>query len=129
MYFTVEGPRNISTTSSSFSFNPLNIGGGGYVTGVSDFMSDGTKVCRSNSGSCYLWNGSKWVTLWTNTNLPTNVWGSGQTVYPGGCYELRVAPSNTNVFYGIIGRGNSFGGAWIVSTDKGSTWTDTGLAI
>src|SRR5882762_6047641 len=104
-----------------FPFQPLRIGGGGFVTGF-DITADGTRVCRCDSFGAYIWNPgtSKWDQLCTTTRLPA----ATQTLLSAhGVFELRIAPSNTNVLYMHYGQGNGNGNPWaFVSINKGQTW-------
>jgi hypothetical protein len=115
--------------SSSVPLNtwlPLKMGGGGYVTGI-DINPDGTKLVRTDTYGAYLWTGSQWQQLVTQSAMPAanfgyappsginqNGLGNG-----GGVYEISSAPSNSSVIY------MAYAGQIFKSTNKGSTFTLT----
>src|SRR5260221_674975 len=76
-----------------FPFQPLRVGGGGFITGI-DIAPDGTKVCRCDSFGAYIYQGGKWQQLCTTSRLPVSAQGA---LTPSGVYELRIAPSNSQV--------------------------------
>src|SRR5207244_5575668 len=45
-------------------WKPLDIGGGGYVTGI-DIAPDNTMVVRTDTYGAYIWNGTQWQQLIT----------------------------------------------------------------
>src|SRR5215212_5437999 len=94
------------------SWQPVDIGAGGYLTGM-DIASDGTKVVRTDTYGAYLWTGSEWQQLVTTSSMP-----GGQAIAQG-VYEIRIAPSNTNILY------MEYSGQVFKSTDRGTTWTQT----
>jgi hypothetical protein len=131
-------PLNGGATSGS-TFGQIPIGGGGYVTGM-DLAADGTIVGRVDVFGAYLNNTSNidntsnvgnWAPLITATSVPSSLFGfangdSGGTYvdfagHGGGVYEIRIAPSNTNVMYMLWGAGPT--GVMLVTTNKGATWT------
>ena len=105
------------------SFAPVHIGGGGYVTGM-DVAADGTMVARVDVYGCYVCNGmSPWVQVVTANNMPPSIVGlSGAhtMLNEGGLggYEIRIAATNTSVFYMFVG------GAVLLTTDRGAHWTN-----
>lgn len=108
------------------NWQDLKVGGGGYVRGLI-VHSDGTMVGRTDTAGAYLWNGSSWVQLVTNTGLPAayipnDPTGIGEASGSQGVYEVAMAPSNSSIMY------MSFGGYVFSSTNKGTTWTQTALA-
>jgi hypothetical protein len=100
------------------TWHDLRIGGGGYIRGM-DIVADGTKVARTDSYGAYVWNGSAWQQLISSSTMPTAEINLGNN---GGIYEIRIAPSNTNIFYMM------FNGAIYVSTNKGTSWTQTAFS-
>jgi Bacterial Ig-like domain/Bacterial Ig domain len=100
---------------STDDWKPLNIGAGGYVTGI-DIAADGTMVVRTDTYGAYLWNGTQWQQLVTSMSMPAADVGAD---YNDGVYEIRIAPSNTNIFY------MEYFGCVYRSDDKGTTWTKT----
>jgi hypothetical protein len=107
------------------SWQDLKVGGGGFVRGLI-VHSDGTMVGRTDTAGAYLWNGSSWVQLVTNTSIPasylaTDPDGIGEASGGYGVYEIAIAPSNSSIMY------MNFGGYVFKSTNKGGTWTQTGF--
>lgn len=115
-------------------FQQQLLGAGGWVRGV-DINADGTRLARTDTNVCYIWNtsSSKWIPLVSQSTMPaanfgyfpqtgtsqvdqTNSLNSGT-----GCYEAASAPSNSSVIY-IVYNAQVF-----VSTTKGVTFTNTGF--
>lgn len=80
--FMVAGPSPLSNI-----WKQLNIGGGGYVTGVT-VANDNTKYVRTDVYGDYLLSGSKWEQCVTFASMPSNPGAAGS-------YEIAVAPSNS----------------------------------
>ena len=93
-------------------WKPVKIGAGGWVTGI-EIHPDGTMVARTDTAGAYLWNGAAWVQLVTAYSMPSG------TLSSEGVYELRIAPSNSNIFY------METNGGVYKSVDRGTTWTKT----
>jgi Bacterial Ig-like domain/Bacterial Ig domain len=100
---------------STDNWKPLNIGAGGFLTGI-DIAADGTMVVRTDTYGAYLWNGTQWQQLITATSMPA---ADVSVDHNQGVYEIRIAPSNTNIFY------MEYLGYVYRSDDKGTTWTKT----
>jgi hypothetical protein len=92
----------------------VKIGAGGWVTGI-DIAADGTMVARTDTYGAYIWNGTGWTQLVTAATMPSAV------TYAAGVYELRVAASNSNIFYMAMENGI------FKSVDRGQSWTKTNL--
>ena len=90
----------------------VKIGGGGMATGI-DVNSDGTLVTRTDGAGAFLWNGNEWIQLVTAYSMPA---GTDVSV---GVYEIRIAPSNSNIFY------METNGGVYKSVDRGTTWVKT----
>ncbi|WP_338502688.1 Ig-like domain-containing protein [Sphingomonas kaistensis] len=90
----------------------MAIGAGGWLTGM-DIAKDGTMVARADTYGAYIWNGNAWQQLVTAASMPDL--NSGKT----GVYEIRIAPSNSQVLY------MAFDKSVYKSTDQGKTWTKT----
>src|SRR4051794_16225437 len=92
---------------------PLRIGAGGYVTGI-DIAADDTMVVRTDTYGAYIWNGTEWQQLVTALSMPAANVGIGNQE---GVYEIRIAPSDTNVLYmeylGQVYRSDNSGGTWV----------------
>ena len=102
------------------------LGGGGYVTDIRCAGTGGNKVrvCRTDTMGAYIIasndNGQWRLAMQAEVNvdeseLKYNYYGGA------GCYDIAVAPSNTNYIYNC-----QFGYIWR-SADKGATWTRTAL--
>ena len=103
---------------TSDNWLPLRIGAGGYLTGI-DIAPDDTMVVRTDTYGAYIWNGSEWQQLVTSLSMPAANVDTGNAE---GVYEIRIAPSNTNILY------MEYLGQVYRSSDKGATWTDTNFA-
>ena len=103
-------------------WNRVLLGGGGYLTGM-DIAPDGTRVVRTDTYGAYLWNNTTgmWSQLVNSLSMPTAAVNLNVNGLPG-VYEIRIAPSNTNIFYMV------WLGYVYVSTNRGTTWTQTALA-
>jgi hypothetical protein len=119
------GPQGagVQGTTSSPSWQTLPVGGGGYVRGLI-VAADGTMVGRTDTAGAYLYNGTSWNQLVTNTSLPSayvasNPLNLGGDTGSQGVYEVAIAPSNTSIFY------MNFGGYVFSSANKGTSWTQT----
>lgn len=101
-------------------FGVLPVGGGGYVTGH-DMAADGTAVARTNTGGAYTRNstGASWNNVVTATSLGSLV-NTGSLIT--GVSEIQIAKSSTSTFYMM------WRGFVLLSTNKGGSWTDTGLS-
>lgn len=109
----------------SASWQQVAINGGGYVTGM-DMAPDGTMVCRVDVFGAYLNTAEppvSWQLLTTTASLPSSAWGftgpnyTGNYITPVGVYEIRIAASNTSIFYMMMN------GKMYFTSNKGSTWT------
>jgi hypothetical protein len=100
---------------SSNNWQTLEIGAGGYVTGI-DIAPDDTMVVRTDTYGAYIWDGTEWQQLVSSTSMPAGfvIPNSGQ-----GVYEIQIAPSNSNIMYMM------FEGDVFQSTNKGTSWTET----
>ena len=115
------GGVNVVDPTVSANWQMMKVGAGGYADGL-DKAADGTIVVRTDTNGAYLWNGSTWQQIVTSNSLPSafitaNPVSSGQ-----GVYEIQMAPSNSNIMYMM------FDGYVFVSSNKGTTWTQTSFA-
>jgi hypothetical protein len=97
------------------NWKELKIGAGGWLVGI-DIAPDDTMVVRTDTYGAYIWNGTQWQQLVTTSSMPAG------TTAVGGVYEIRIAPSNTNILY------MEYSGNLYRSSDKGTTWTKTAFA-
>lgn len=100
------------------NWQDLKVGGGGFVRGL-NIASDGTMVGRTDTAGAYLWNGTAWVQLVTNTSIPAAQLAASPVSLGQGVYELMMAPGNSSIMYMM------FNGYVFKSTNKGTTWTQT----
>jgi 20S proteasome alpha/beta subunit len=100
------------------NWKELKIGAGGWLVGM-DIAPDDTMVVRTDTYGAYIWNGTQWQQLVTSTSMPAADVGTGSAE---GVYEIRIAPSNTNILY-MEYLGNVYR-----SNDKGATWTKTAFS-
>jgi hypothetical protein len=118
--FTVSG-QAAALSSSAASFTPawrtLQLGAGGQITNI-DIMADGTTVIRTDTYGAYLklgsgsasWGGSSYAApAWQQLFTVNTMAGMTQADFfvfvdalNMGCFEIAVAPSNTNVAYAIV---------------------------
>src|SRR5688572_6733765 len=99
------------------NWQPLRIGAGGWLTGM-DITPDGTMVVRTDTYGAYLWNGTQWQQLVTSASMPSSE-VNPDVYHNEGVYEIRIAPSSSNVLY------MEYLGYVYRSTDKGASWTKT----
>lgn len=105
-------------------WNRVNIGGGGFVTGMS-FSDDGTtRYVRTDTYGDYRWNDStsQWdqmLTYQTMNAAYTVANGAGRPTY-----EVVVAPSDPNRVYRLFGGLNLY-----KSTNRGDAWSATGYTL
>ena len=111
-----KGGTTVVDPTTSTNWQTLDVGGGGWVTGIS-IANDGTMVVRTDTNGAYLWNGSQWVQLITTSSMPAAFDFSGE-----GVYEIQVAASNSSIMY------MTFDGYVFKTTNKGTTWTQTAFA-
>lgn len=114
---------------SSPVFAPLAIGGGGWVTGL-DVNSDGTLACRTDTCGAYSGNvtaGTRWQPVVNFASMPLHSVGidaNGNFAPTIGVYEIRIAPSNSSVWYMMYSDDVSqLSVSLFKSTNKGATWT------
>jgi hypothetical protein len=105
---------------ASNAWQTLKIGAGGLLSGI-DVAPDGTMVVRTDTYGAYIWNGTEWQQLVTSTSMPA-AFATANANAGQGVYEIRIAPSNTNILY------MTFEGYIFRSTNKGATWTQTNFA-
>ncbi len=109
------------TDAYGTTWHDLCIGAGGYLSGI-DIAPDGTKVIRTDTYGAYLWNGTQWDQLVSTSSMPASfLAGVNNGTYQAsfGVYEIRIAPSNSSIFYMM------YDGFVFKSVNKGTTWTQT----
>lgn len=108
----------LAAASSGYDWQPLRIGGGGWLTGL-DISADGsTRVVRTDTYGAYLWDAgtSRWIQLVTSESLPVD---EVDVERAQGVYEIRVAPSQPNRLY------MAYDGRVFRSDTRGSRWSAT----
>jgi hypothetical protein len=113
LIFSREGQLGFALDNS---WKAVDIGAGGWLVGI-DVAPDGTMVVRTDTYGAFLWNGTSWTQLATASSMPANVF------YSAAVYELRIAPSNSNIMYMEMSDG------LYKTVDKGGTWTKTTFPI
>lgn len=119
---------------STFQWKPLKVGGGGLTRDL-DIAPDGTKVCKIDVYGAYVWNPSVPSTgnaggtgLWQQLCAPGRI-PNGDPAFTtgyvashfytgGGAWDIRIAPSNSSVFYMV------WLGMMYRSANKGVTWVN-----
>lgn len=86
-----------------------------------DLAADGTHVIRTDTYGGYIWTGSIWRQLITDTSMPAAE-VTVETFHNEGIYEVRIAPSDTNILY------MTYLGFIYKSVNKGLTWVKTAFA-
>jgi hypothetical protein len=98
------------------AWKPVKIGAGGWLVGI-DAAPDGTMVVRTDTYGALLWNGTGWTQLATASSMP------GNSFYSAAVYEIRIAPSDSNIFYMQLSDG------LYKTVDKGQHWVKTGFPV
>lgn len=94
-------------------WTPLRIGAGGFTRDI-DIAPDGTKVCKVDVYGAYVWNptapssgNAGGLGIWQQLCRPPNI-PAGDPAYTAanvnsyaaaGAWDIRIAPSNSNVIY------------------------------
>ncbi|NJO83935.1 MAG: hypothetical protein HC828_14875, partial [Blastochloris sp.] len=113
--------------SNTYTWKPIEIGGGGYVTGLVVHPSEpGLVYARTDVGGVYRWDEAtkRWAQLLYADRVPTVL----DTDYE--VESVAVSKTNPNVVF-IAGGADSTSatsgtGRILKSTDRGQTWTDSG---
>lgn len=89
---------NAADLTSSYSWNPVRIGAGGFVTGIVVHPQNASvRYCRTDVGNAYRWDGSEWRPMIVrngSSGVPANV---GNVPTKVGVESIAVDPNNTNV--------------------------------
>ncbi|HVH18029.1 MAG TPA: hypothetical protein VNF72_07000 [Myxococcota bacterium] len=111
----------LAVAAASYDWQPLRIGGGGWLTGL-DISADGTtRVVRTDTYGAYVWDAetSRWMQLVTSESLPVD---EVDVERAQGVYEIRVAPNDASRLY------MAFDGRVFRSDTRGERWTATTFA-
>lgn len=102
--------------NETYSWRPVAIGGGGFITGMSSDVNGITRVVRTDVHGAYIWNevAGRWAQLATAAAMP--VADRVQSGMNEGAYEVVVAPNDpTRLYMAIKNRVYR-------SDDKGQSW-------
>jgi photosystem II stability/assembly factor-like uncharacterized protein len=110
-----------------WTWKPVKLGAGGYISGI-DIHADGTRVIRTDTYGGYKWNTatSEWDHLVTTESMPSADWdqdSSGFTYSDRGVYEIKIAPTDSNIIY------MAFDGKLFKTTNGGTSWTRTNFPV
>lgn len=110
--------------SSSYSWNQLLIGGGGFVTGVAIHPTTPNLIyARTDTSGAYKWNSGTgtWNELLLSSNVPSPAIGEPNEY---AVESIAVSAQNDQVVYVAIGTDTN--GRILKSTNQGQTWSDSG---
>lgn len=103
-------------SDETYLWKPVAIGGGGFITGMSQERQGKTKVIRADVYGAYLWDqaADRWVQLVNSASMPEQF--RTQDGMNAGVYEIIVAPSNPDRLYmavkGFVFRSDNQGSEW-----------------
>lgn len=127
-----------AAAADQLSFAPVNLAGGGWVTGQAIHPRQADLVyVRTDVGGCYRWDpaGRRWVQLVTTDRMPAAVVEAGKdgsradSVHAYQVDALGLAPSDPDLVYAAMG-GSANGRGWLLkSVDRGGHWQVTGLEV
>lgn len=109
--------------ASGSAWADLQIGGGGYCTGI-DVAADGTLVTRVDVYGAYKGStalGTAWTPLLNQSAFPAPL--GTQPFWGAGVEEIRVAWSNSSVMYMLYAPVTGANGGWWHTSNGGATWT------
>lgn len=131
-------PLPAADLSAEYTWKPVQIGGGGWVTGlVLHPAQENLAYARTDVGGVYKWDadGNRWTQLITASRMPADLInlaagnpGVGRTrVYQ--VESIAIAPSDPSVLFVASGSSTSNPGILLKSTDGGESFTwMTGLS-
>jgi hypothetical protein len=136
-------PAPAADLTASYTFKPVKIGGGGWVTGFAVHPNVANVVyCRTDVGGAYKWNPATdtWTQLITSSRMPAGVLNAADADNGGAiggglgrvkaysCDAVGLDPNNANVVY--LACGNSAGNGFVLkSTDGAATFTQLSLGV
>jgi hypothetical protein len=116
------------TLSTTTSTQQGELSAGAALSAVS-IANDGTLfIAPKNNLNCFRWNSGvnpQFVNTFSQLKVPTaaQAWGQGAPQ----CFDLAVAPSNSNIVYAVV---SSLGSTTVwKSANSGTSWTDTGHVV
>lgn len=129
---------SLPSSSGDYTWKPVRIGGGGFVTGVVVHPGvDDLVYARTDVGGAYKWNpgSAQWVQLITVDRMPQallNIQGGNPGVRRTNAYaveSIAIDPSDPEVLFIACGNDGEEAGFLLKSTNGGGTFTLTHLAV
>ncbi len=122
---TVPSPDSVAgSLSASYEFESLEIGGGGWVTGMAIHPTEtGLMYARTDVGGAYRWDPSseRWIQLLSDETVPDPDPGDWQVA------SVATAATDPERVYLAVGDAlKDSEGRILVSDDRGSSWIDHG---
>ncbi len=123
---------------STYDWQPVRIGGGGWVTGlVVHPTTPDLVVARTDVGGAYKWDAAtaSWIQLVTAERFPAdfiNTTSGNPGVSRTAAYQVEsvaLAPSDPSRLFLAVGSNTSSAGRLFRSTDGGASFTLTNLAV
>lgn len=113
--------------SKGYEWNPMKIGGGGWVVGLSASPAEkGLIYARTDVSGAYRWDPAKsvWKQVVTSSSMPNDSVGYGRYL---GVDSIVGAPGDANVAYMVLGSQPYAltAGQVFRSENRGETWTAT----
>ena len=131
--------------SAFYNWEPLKIGGGGYVTGMTIHPTEQNLVyCRTDVGGAYRWDPANniWKQLVTKSSMPSEIYNAPDfedngNVLGGGTARVRayrtesigVDPSDPDVLYMTSGVDINAIGFALKSNNRGETFKKINLPV
>lgn len=118
----VVGAQNDEANDEPYEWVGLQIGGEGFVTGMVFHPAEKDLMyIRTDVGGIYRWNpeDESWIPLCDSFSREDS------SYY--GCAGIAIDPQDTDVIYMACGSYSWSKGDVLKSTDRGTTWTETGL--
>ncbi|GAA3199182.1 WD40/YVTN/BNR-like repeat-containing protein [Dactylosporangium siamense] len=118
----LEATPALAANGSAYTWKPLKIGGGGFVTGLVAHPTTPDLVYgREDVGGLVRWDEitQTWTQLLRSDGVPAPVPGDYQVE------SVAVAATNDHLVFAAVGAGTPEGRV-LRSADRGKTWTDNG---
>lgn len=127
MFYTSKGPINYPISMALANWSIMDAGPGGNIIGI-NFSNNGSAVCRTDTGGCYVNTLANpiWRLLINNSTMPAGesvlLGDYAGTVHANGTYAAAIAPSNDQILYIFTINSKVY-----VSTNRGLTFSNTGF--
>jgi hypothetical protein len=124
---TLEHRRLLADISGSYTWSDIDIGGGGFVTGVVIHpLEQDLAYVRTDVGNAYRWSESdaRWTPLMTQESLPSSF--AGEVGHGTGA--IAVDPQDVDTVYTTFSAPDGLATVWR-STNRGDTWTAGDLRV